>query len=552
MNCADRKNKTYWFTVFQSMYTRITYPVKKLACAIALLLVASSGYSQKIYFVYLQTENEQPFFVKMNEAVQSSSASGYLILAKLRDSTYNISIGFPQGKWSDQQFKLEIKGNDHGYLLKNFGEKWGLFDLQTLGVQMSAASTSRSSGAQSFEVSAFTEILSRAANDPTLKERPIAAKQEEKLLVAQPAVLKEEKEPVKDPVVVKPDTAAIARVTTQDAVATGTLPKVSGKPDSLVKKEESIVRKDPPIAEKTIAKVDTPANKEQSIAKQDPPKNATALETVAKVDTPAVKEASNIRPQDTKVTSPSETMAKVDTPAKKDEVIATKATKEEEASRKAETKTAPAPELTAKTEQPAKTEPVAVVKEEVYKPSVVKRRSESSTTEGFGLVFVDEYANGAKDTIRIVIPVSKQPNVLLKEQPKEQPKVAVKEDKKFLDITSDSKDVTVSKKEERAIPNKPVAKCVTAVESDFLKLRKRMAGQNTDWGMLSEANKYFKTRCFTAQQLKNLSALFLNDAAKLQFFEAAYPYVADASNFPSLAGELKDSYYVGRFNAILK
>lgn len=68
--------------------------------------------------------------------------------------------------------------------------------------------------------------------------------------------------------------------------------------------------------------------------------------------------------------------------------------------------------------------------------------------------------------------------------------------------------------------------------------------------MILEAAKIFKTKCFTSLQLKNLSALFLNDAGKYNFFDIAYKYVLDAENFTSLQSELKDQYYIDKFKAM--
>jgi hypothetical protein len=79
-----------------------------------------------------------------------------------------------------------------------------------------------------------------------------------------------------------------------------------------------------------------------------------------------------------------------------------------------------------------------------------------------------------------------------------------------------------------------------------------MAAETTDDNMITEARKYFKTKCFTTAQLKNLGTLFLNDAGKYKFFDAAYTYVSDADQFSSLQSELKDEYYINRFKAMLK
>ena len=56
--------------------------MKKFILCFFILMTLRSAFAQKVYFVYLQTEPEQPFFVKMNDKVFSSTASGYLILSK--------------------------------------------------------------------------------------------------------------------------------------------------------------------------------------------------------------------------------------------------------------------------------------------------------------------------------------------------------------------------------------------------------------------------------------------------------------------------------------
>ena len=78
--------------------------MSKLFFCLLFSLASFTGFSQKIYFVYLQTEDQQAFFVKMDGKTRSSSASGYLILSKLRDTIYNFTVGFPQNKWPEQNF----------------------------------------------------------------------------------------------------------------------------------------------------------------------------------------------------------------------------------------------------------------------------------------------------------------------------------------------------------------------------------------------------------------------------------------------------------------
>ncbi len=89
------------------------------------------------------------------------------------------------------------------------------------------------------------------------------------------------------------------------------------------------------------------------------------------------------------------------------------------------------------------------------------------------------------------------------------------------------------------------------MENDFFTLRKQMAAEIGDDKMVEEARKYFKAKCFSTIQLKNLSALFLDDGGKYKFFDAAYPFVTDMENFRSLQSELKDQGFVNRFKALV-
>ena len=210
------------------------------------------------------------------------------------------------------------------------------------------------------------------------------------------------------------------------------------------------------------------------------------------------------------------------------------------------------------TEQPIVKEEIESSREDGYKKSIVTKKSESSTTEGFGLVFLDTHQNGTPDTIRLIIPNPKPvvPAV----------KMEIKEDIKFLDIVSDipkteerPPQITEEKTKKEQVKEVLLLKqsnnnncTVVADENDFLKIRKIMAAVETEDEMVSSALNYFKTKCFTVTQIKNLGTLFLTDAGKYKFFDAAYLYVTDLVNFSSLQTELKDEYYINRFKAMLR
>ncbi len=470
-----------------------TSEMKKLHLSLLFSLAVLTAFSQKVYFVYVQSESDQPFYVKMKEKVYSSSGAGYLILSKLLDSTYNFSIGFPEAKWPEQNFSVAINKKDHGYLLKNFGEKgWGLFDLQTLAVQMAVSGHAGADEKQKTEnkdVSPFTEILSKAADDPSLKEKPVMPKVEEKKteVAIQETPKQEEPKVESKPVVTKP----------VEVMETAVVPKTETKEPATIK---------PTVVTET------------TVVKKEEPKPETKTE-------------------------PKESIA-ISKPA---EVI------EQPVVTKAEEKP-----LVIK-EEPVKTAAVIETNdpESVYRSSQIRKLSASTVAEGLGLVFIDTYPNGVQDTVSLVIPNPLPAVTAVNEEPK-----PVKEEKKFIEsISADSSShapqaaVTAYK----ILSSPPIgtsginSNCKeTADENDFFKLRKAMASGKNDEEMLGSAKKYFKTKCFSTTQVKNLSTLFLNDEAKYRFFDLANGRVTDLYNFPALAGELRDEYYINRFRAMIR
>jgi hypothetical protein len=419
-----------------------------------LLSAQFTARSQRVYFIYLQTESGQSFFVKLENKIYSSGSSGYLILSKLKDTSYTFSVGFPGNKWPEQFFTIPVNKKDHGFLIKNFGENgWGLFNLQSLAVLMPEKTLSKnpdSARPDNREVSDFTNMLSKATNDPTLKEKPVQPSKEEKK--NEPAV-----------------------------------PETSLKPEPQKQETDSVEA--------------NPAN--------------TA--PVATVNTDVKEPVKNTVTAGQPASSTSENVSSVDKP------------------------------------EQGQLQPDSKPVIEEFKKSLVKRKSESSTTDGFGLIFTDEYADGSIDTIKIVIPNSAKSAgfPVIKEEPKEE--------KSFLDITSANSD-SVTKQEkntgtaENSVPAAVIKNNCPAIadDNDFLKLRKKMAAETGDDNMINEAKKYFKTKCFTVLQLKNLSTLFLSDEGKYRFFDVGYRYVSDIGNFQSLQLELKEIYYINRFKTMLR
>ncbi|RYY95370.1 MAG: hypothetical protein EOO11_15980, partial [Chitinophagaceae bacterium] len=144
--------------------------MKPLRLLLALLLLGTTAGAQKVYFVYLQTDDRAPFFVKLSDKVHSSSPTGYVILPNLTDSTYILAVGFP-GSSSEHRFAVKIDKADRGFVLKNVGGGWSLFDLQELSLQKALASngpTDADNRSLLAVADPFTRLLVQASDDPTL------------------------------------------------------------------------------------------------------------------------------------------------------------------------------------------------------------------------------------------------------------------------------------------------------------------------------------------------------------------------------------------------
>jgi hypothetical protein len=450
--------------------------MRRVVLSLALLVAVHSAFSQRIYFIYLQTESHQPFFVKMDEKLYSSTASGYLILSRLKDSIYNFTIGFPNNVAGEQKFSCLINHKDHGYLVKNYGEKgWGLLDLQMNTVQMASNDDDKKGvSVSNAPVNAFTELLAKAADDSTLKQK---------------IVLAEEK---------KAEPVAKTAGTKTDTLTSAIAKKELGTPKQTI---DSVKEQD--IAVSNSPK--QPATNTNTNTSKEPATHKTVTDTIAKQDAVLKKNESAQPALNTKADN--EAAKKLEDKAKQDSPVLASAS-------------GPGP----------------------FAKTKVIRKSESSTTEGFGVTYIDIQPDGKQDTIKILIPDA--------------------ESKVQSAVTSEKVNDTSVKKSEEAPPNtavaivsKPVFKneCKqNASDADFYKLRKKMAGEKSDNSMMGEANKLFKTKCFTTSQIKNLSTLFLGDGGKYNFFDAAYQHVSDTENFSSLQSELTDEYFVNRFKALLR
>jgi len=452
--------------------------MKNLLFTIAFITSTICTSAQKVYFIYLQSDNNSSFYVKMNDRIYSSTNSGYLILSNLLDSAYTFSIGFPSSQ-SEAKFTVKLSSKDKGFLIKNFNSGLGLFDLQNLTITNEEKDEAPKNISFIKRNDDFSSLLSKAANDTSLLYAVVRIPVEDVTL--------QEAQP-------KPEEAAQKTEETHLLKDTGTAIVLNAETESGTKQPDSVV----------VIQAGTETKKEGDIAVK------TSEETSQKgsVTAIAVTEQSKQVPTDSSKIIGSDSLANI-----------------------------------------AATESINTDSSDkvVFKKSVVKKHSESSTSEGFGLVFYDAYDDG-QDTISLLIP---NPPIIINQSAENDSSDLQKGSAPVNEIKNDTQfqaPIVVAVKTNS--PEKVQCK-ITASDNDFLKLRKNMAAENTDEAMVASAKKTFKTKCFTTEQIKNLGALFLTSSGKYQFFDAAYLHVTDPENFSSLESEIKDDYYLKRFKALI-
>ncbi len=418
--------------------------------------------AQQPHFIYLQTDNKQPFYLKLNNKLYSSSASGYLIVPKLTDGEYQLVIGFPRNEWPEQNFSYTVDRKDAGFLVKNFNERgWGLFNLQSLDVLMSVKKTEVDNVVMKDKNDAFADMLSDVVNDPAIKQTKIIKTEE------------------------KPEVTQVV----QDTVASA-----NDQPAEVPKPAASIV--------KSFAKENNGALEMQYI---------DLTNTVADTISLIIQNDLPVGVTDEIKTVLTDTIAKA--------VDEKKLAITDVVAKAADENSLAVTDTVGKLPQ----ENTITVADSVVK-AITDEKPVSQTK------FLDIELANPNDSARTVatVPVIKNDQVIADS--------VVKIGNSTVEITS--------------IDN---ATCHNvAHKEDLVKLRKKMLAASNIDEMIAAARKFFRTKCYTTQQIREISDLILGDEDRYRFFDAAYPFVSDTKRFYTLEDLLKDQYYINRFRAMIR
>ena len=440
---------------------------------------------QDNHFMYVQTENNQPFYVRLNGKVFSSTTGGYVILPKLASGDYQLNIGFPKNEYPEEEYHISLNEHNEGFLLKKLDNKWSLLNIESLAlIEGSSTAPEMQVKVQS---DPFSSMLANVVKDSSLLKENIP------VVPTQPKVDSGEK--------------TQTTFTTSDSQKVERTEVLTVIPDQ--SKENSITETQTTFATSDSEKVEH---------KKD----------VAVVPTP----------------EPEPQPEKQDYNQKQSTSVAN---------------------ISVSTNQ---------------KPFT--RLLVMNEKDGLDLIYLDNKEN---DTIRLFMPVAnlhstpeQQPRIIYNPEPKDSqsftitPTVVNPDDFKTKEATAEKP--TEEKKLDKIIyspEDKPIGQdsekvkssqviqssevnsdCVNfATDNDFLKLRKRMAAETDNDKMLDVARKIFKNKCFSTEQIRNLSYLFLDDEGRYRFFDLAYAFTSDSNQYNTLQSQLKDPYYINRFKAMI-
>jgi len=561
----------------------------KYLFASLLICLSVSVHAQQNHFIYIQADNRQPFYVKLDSKILSSSASGYLIIPKLKDSSYDLSIGFPKNEWPEQKVTCNIDRNDVGYLLKNFGEKgWGLFNFQTMGLLMAEVKPAEdSTKALATTNDPFSNALASVVNDPAIKaveevkEDSVAVTVPEKKTPIKKDVKAPAKIKAKNPVVNKPKDRISKLLSRRnaDSLRMVYVDRVNGSADTV----NVVIPFEKPIAKvvqpKKVAspKVDTVAK--QIVSSKKPTKKpkvdlAKANKKIIdnKKDSVAVASAEvKVEEPKTDIVENKNQPVSTDTaiavePAKKLEDIISDMAKDsitksnEEAILAAEKKKSEDEAALAAEKKKAEDEAaLAAEKKRAEEEAALAAEKKKAEDEA---VLAAEKKKGEEEAALAAEKKKADEDALAAEKKKADEDAALAAEKKKAQDYADSvaqKALVQEKPKEDAIPKTnsaptvPTYACKYVADGDeFMSLRKKMLKGKSDNEMLFIAHQLFLKRCVTTKQVERLAVLFTNDLAKYNLFDDAYHYIADADIFPTLQSQLTDEYYIKRFKAMLR
>lgn len=127
--------------------------------------------TQAQHYIFIETENQQKFHIKLDGKTLASSELGFLILSRLSKDTLDFSAMFTNDTIEQHSFSLVMAHADNGYLLKKSAEGyWFLSDRLTMSTILEKQAVIKGGIKVNVDSSKnkFGVMLAQVTNDPGL------------------------------------------------------------------------------------------------------------------------------------------------------------------------------------------------------------------------------------------------------------------------------------------------------------------------------------------------------------------------------------------------
>jgi hypothetical protein len=479
--------------------------MSKLGLVIVIVLMAARINAQNYpapasdpptYFVLIQADSGQAFYIRLDSQLYASSPAGHLILAKLKDSAYPITVGFPGQIFPEQRYLLNSHQKDAAFQLIRQDNSWRLFDDQgqTMPALADPAAGQMPLLAGAKKDDAFSQMMAAIVRDTAVMYNTYAASSDS---ASSPAIANTpaaNTPAANTPVANTP----VANAPIQDSGARDSAIRYDNNASSSSLSKPSFSSAAPSSPTGVVKLSEHKSTQSLSLVFTDHPvdKKTDTIDVIIPVDT----KADAVRP-------PS---------ASSDTALAPARVKSPDISH-----TKPAHHYPY-TDTARYTDTTHTWSSVTYTTHLDSNRFIVDTRDN---IHTERIPKVSPDTARLRSPL---------------PGRAPKTD-------TSAKVSTALHKSNLPFINSDCHAFATDYDVD--KLRVRMLSANKDDDRIQVAYKIFKTKCFSTSQVRALCAVFTTDDAKFKLLETAYPFVSD-DRFPELVNLLSDPVYTGKFQTL--
>jgi len=494
-----------------------------------LLLCGRLLAQEQHHYVYIQSEKGQPFYVKHNGKVLSSTERGYIIIPQLESGTTPITVGLAKDEGHESQFYLKIAKNDQGFLLKQSGDAgYSLYNLQTFREIKPDAGTPATAAAETAAVadSMVPELDTAKKEMMTNLQKDLETTFADKAIVTGPAKTTPAKSSnpfssALDKVVVTGDDRNEPVEEVKPVVAPADAPVATGEPGE-VKKPKGKKRKgerEPLTEEEQAILTDVLAEEGKTAASE------AATEEVAKAAPVATEE-----------------------PVKKQKKHKAKEGDPDFIEFQDDKSQAPVAAVKDAAAVPVVVEVPVTTPEEPAPAKKKKKRSKLfDDTENPPNIITDSSGYG----VAVARPVTEEEPVKSKKKKKRSEETAV--DAAGAPVGAEVvPDVPVAEKKKVSDSRLLNSDCSNIMdEATFHKLLRKFVAARTDNSMIDVFRKQTRNYCLETAQIKTLVQLLTADDTRYRLLDAGYSKTYDTEKYGSLESLLIDDYYRGRFKAML-